>query len=157
MHYTLFIPPSVGVVGLAEYVCTHPILYFLQKKIQTLYPTTLSRGTVLHPALPVDGVTRRRYRMAQDSDDFLFIFNIIACVWIVILAIVALLCSLLRRVVRWWTIWCNKCVISLLGLMFVSHLSLLSWGDASITKLYCYMLPSGSNTYPYINEPKSLI
>ena len=38
--------------------------------------------------------------MAQDSDDFLFIFNIVACVWIVILAIVALLCSLLRRVVR---------------------------------------------------------
>ena len=32
--------------------------------------------------------------MAQDSDDFLFIFNIVACVWIVILAIVALLCSL---------------------------------------------------------------
>ena len=33
-----------------------------------------------------------RYRMAQDSDDFLFIFDIVACVWIVILAIVALLC-----------------------------------------------------------------
>ena len=28
--------------------------------------------------------------MAQDSDDFIFIFNIVACVWIVILAIVAL-------------------------------------------------------------------
>ena len=30
--------------------------------------------------------------MARDSDDFLFTFNIVACVWIVILAIVALLC-----------------------------------------------------------------
>ena len=30
----------------------------------------------------------------------LFIFNIVACVWIVILAIVALLCSLPCRVVR---------------------------------------------------------
>ena len=28
VHDILFIPPSVGVVGLAEYVCTHPILYF---------------------------------------------------------------------------------------------------------------------------------
>ena len=36
--------------------------------------------------------------MVQDSDDFLFVFNIVACVWIVILAIVALLCSLPRRV-----------------------------------------------------------
>ena len=36
----------------------------------------------------------------RESDDFLFVFNIVACVWIVILAIVALLCSLPYRVVR---------------------------------------------------------
>ena len=36
--------------------------------------------------------------MAQDSDDPLFIFNIVVWVWVVILAIVALLCSLPRRV-----------------------------------------------------------
>ena len=28
VHYILFIPLSVGVVGLAEYVCAHPILNF---------------------------------------------------------------------------------------------------------------------------------
>ena len=55
VHDILFIPPpSVGVVGLAEYVLYSPHSLFLQKKIQTLYPTTLSRGTVRHPALPVD-------------------------------------------------------------------------------------------------------
>ena len=31
VHYILFIPPSVGVVGLAEYVCTHPCLIFIEK------------------------------------------------------------------------------------------------------------------------------
>ena len=54
VHDILFIPPSVGVVGLAEYVLYSPHSLFLQRKIQTLCPTTLSRGTVLHPALPVD-------------------------------------------------------------------------------------------------------
>ena len=55
---------------------------------------------LLHQMVHYRTTLRRRYRMAQDSDDLLFIFNIVACVWIVILAIVALLCSLLRRVVR---------------------------------------------------------
>ena len=86
-------------VGLAEYVCTHPFSKFLQRKIQTSFPKTLSRGSVLHPTLPVDRVTRRRYHMAQDSDDLLFIINIVVWVWVVILAIVALLCPLPRRVV----------------------------------------------------------
>ena len=72
--------------------------------IQTLYLTMLSRGTFLHPALPVDLGHPQEYRMAQDSDDFLFVFNIVVWVWVVILAIVAFLCSLPH-------------VISLLGLM----------------------------------------
>ena len=88
----------MGVVGLAEYVCTHPLLYFLQRKIQTSFPKTLSRGSVLHPTLPVDRVTRRKLRMAQDSDD-LFVVNIVVWVLVVILAIVALHCPLPRRVV----------------------------------------------------------
>ena len=29
--YILFIPPSVGVVELAEYVCTHPCLIFTEE------------------------------------------------------------------------------------------------------------------------------
>ena len=69
--------------------------------------------------------------MAQDSDDSLFVVNIVVWVWVVILEIVALHWPLPRRIVRWCTIWCNKSVISLLGLMLVSHLSLLLWGDAS--------------------------
>ena len=91
---------SVGVVGLAEYVCTHPILYFYRRRPRLC--TRRHRVGVLSCTLPClwIRVTRRSYRMAQDSDDFLFIFNIVACVWIVILAIVALLCSLPRRVVR---------------------------------------------------------
>ena len=91
--------PSVGVIGLAEYVCTHPFPNFLQRKIQTLFPKTLSRGSVLHPTLPVDWVTRRKLRMAQDSDD-LFVVNIVVWVLVVILAIVALHYPLPRGVVR---------------------------------------------------------
>jgi len=38
--------------------------------------------------------------MAQDSDDPLFIVNVVVWVLVVILAIVAVHCPLLRRVVR---------------------------------------------------------
>ena len=88
----------MGVVGLAEYVCTHLILN-LQRKIQTSFPKTLSKGSVLHPTLPVTRVTRRKLRMVQDFDD-LFVVNIVVWVLVVILAIVALHCPLPRRVVR---------------------------------------------------------
>ena len=47
----------------------------------------------------MDRVTRRKFRMAQDSDDPLFVVNIVVWVLVVILAIVALHCPLLRRVV----------------------------------------------------------
>ena len=46
-----------------------------------------------------DRVTRRKLRMAQDSDD-LFVVNVVVWVLVVILAIVALHCPLSRRVVR---------------------------------------------------------
>ena len=77
-----------------------PHYLFLQRKIQTSFLTTLSRGTVLHPALLVDRVTRRKFRMAQDSDDPLFVVNIVVWVLVVILVIVALHCPLPHRVVR---------------------------------------------------------
>ena len=35
----------------------------------------LSRGSVLHPTYPVDRVTRRKLRMAQDSND-IFVVNV---------------------------------------------------------------------------------
>ena len=87
-------------VGLVEYVCIHPILNLFQRKIQTFFSKTSSRGPVLHPTLPVDRVTRRKFRMAQDSDDPLFAVNIVVWVLVVILAIVALHCPLSHRVVR---------------------------------------------------------
>ena len=59
----------------------------------------LSKGSVLHPTLPVDRVTRRKLHMVQDSDD-LFVVNVVVWVLVVILAIVALHCPLLRRIVR---------------------------------------------------------
>ena len=65
-----------------------------------MFPRMSSRDYVLHPILPVDRVTRRKFRMTQDSDDPLFVVNIIVWVLVVILAIVALHCPLPRRVVR---------------------------------------------------------
>ena len=59
----------------------------------------LSRGSVLHPTLPVDRVTRRKLRVAQDSDD-LFVVHVLVWVLVVVLAIVTLHCPLSRRVVR---------------------------------------------------------
>ena len=65
-----------------------------------MFLRTLSRGFVLHPTLLMVRVTRRKIRTAQDSDDPLFVVNVVVWVLVVILAIVALLCSLPRRVVR---------------------------------------------------------
>ena len=47
----------------------------------------------------MDRVTRRKFRMAQDSDD-LFVLHVLVWVVVVVLAIVALPCPLPRRVVR---------------------------------------------------------
>ena len=57
----------MGVVGFAEYVCTHPIL-FLQKKTQTSYLTTLSRVIVLHPTLPVEPTLYEMLSLTQYSE-----------------------------------------------------------------------------------------
>ena len=91
--------PSVGVVGLAEYICTNPILNFYRARSR-LRSRRCSRGSVLHPTLPVDRVTRRKFHMEQDSNDPLFVVNIVVWVLVVILVIVALHCPLSRRVVR---------------------------------------------------------
>ena len=61
-----------------------------------MFLKTLSRGSVMHPTLRVDRVTK--LRMAQDSDD-LFVLHILVWVVVVVLAIVALHCPLPRRVV----------------------------------------------------------
>ena len=51
----------------------------------------LSRGFVLHPTLPVVRVTRRKFRMAQDSDD-LDMVHILVWILVLVLVIVALHC-----------------------------------------------------------------
>ena len=89
----------MGAVGLAEYVCTHPLHNFYRGRSRLYSRKTLSRGFILHPTLPVDRVTRRKLRMAQDSDD-LFVVHVLVWVLVVVLAIVALHCLLPRRVVR---------------------------------------------------------
>ena len=75
------------------------LAYSLQRKIQNLFPRTLSRGSVLHPTLHVVRVTRRKLCMAQDSDD-LYMVHVLVWVLVLVLAIVALHCPLPRRVPR---------------------------------------------------------
>jgi hypothetical protein len=62
--------------------------------------------------------------MTWYSDEALEAFAIV--VWslalVLFLVAVVLPCPLCRRDVRDRTTWCNKCVTSLLGLVFVSHL-----------------------------------
>ena len=92
--------PSVGVVGLAEYVCTHPILNFYRGRSRLRSRRRrVEVPSCTQPCLWIR-VTRRSFRMAQDSDDPLFVVNIVVWVLVVILAIVALHCPLPRRVVR---------------------------------------------------------
>ena len=88
----------MGVVGLVEYDCTHPILNFYRGRSRLR--SRRRRVEVPSCTLPVDRVTRRKFRMAQDSDDPLFVVNVVVWVLVVILAIVALHCPLPRRVVR---------------------------------------------------------
>ena len=83
---------------LSTFVLT-PFLIFTEED-PDFVPEDQRRDSVLHPTLPVDRVARRKFRMAQDSDDPLFVVNIVVSVLVVILAIVALHCQLLRRVVR---------------------------------------------------------
>ena len=61
----------MGVVGLAEYVCTHPTLTFLQRKTQTSYQTTPSRVIVLHPTLPVEPALFEMPPLSQYSEPVL--------------------------------------------------------------------------------------
>ena len=74
----------MGVVGLAEYVCTHPNLIFTEKDPYFI-PENVEYGFRSVPNLPVDRVTRRELRMAQDSDDF-FVLHVFVWIVVVILA-----------------------------------------------------------------------
>ena len=58
----------MGVIGLVEYVRTHPTLTFLQKKIQISCQTTPSRVIVLHPTLPVESALFEMLSLTQYSE-----------------------------------------------------------------------------------------
>ena len=90
--------PSVGGVGLAEYICTDPYLIFTEKDPEFI-PEDVEYGSVLHPTLPVVRVTRMKFRMAQDSDD-LDMVHVLVWILVLVLAIVALHCPLPCRVIR---------------------------------------------------------
>ena len=75
----------MGVVGLAEYVCTHSCLIFTEEDPEFILED-VNKGSVLHPTLPEVRVTRRKLRMAQDSDD-LFMLHVLVWVVVVVLAI----------------------------------------------------------------------
>ena len=97
VHYILFIPPPWVWLDLLSTFVLAPFLIFTEED-PDFFPKTLSRSSVLHPTLPVNRVTRRKLRMAQDFDD-LFVVNIIVWVLVVILAIVVLHCPLPCRVI----------------------------------------------------------
>ena len=94
--------PSVGVVGLAEYVYTHPLLNFY-RRIQTLFPRTLSRGFVLHPTLPLVLALFRMLSLARYSEPELdLMWVVLWCITVAFLlfVIVCLECPPPRRIVR---------------------------------------------------------
>ena len=71
------LPPSVGGVGLAEYVCTHPCLIFTEEDPEFI-PEDVNRGSVLHPTLPVVRVTAGSFvwrKTLMTSIWFMFLFG----------------------------------------------------------------------------------
>ena len=90
--------PSVGVVELAEYFCTHPCLIFT-KEDPDFIPEDVELGFRSAPNLACDYGRPQEASMAQDSEDF-FVLHILVWVIVVVLAIVALHCPLPRRVER---------------------------------------------------------
>ena len=102
MHYILFIPPPwVWLNLLSTFVLTPFTL--LQKKTQTSFQTTLSRGTVLHPTLPVVSAMFEMLSLAQYSEPELDpMWVVLWCITVafLILIIVFLECPPPRRFVR---------------------------------------------------------
>jgi hypothetical protein len=90
--------PSVGVIGLAEYVRTHPS-FTVYSRGPRLFPRRRRVGYRPAPSLACVGPPLD-FRMAQDSDDPHFVASVVVWTCIVFLAIVALHCPLPRRADR---------------------------------------------------------
>ena len=130
------LPPLwMGLDLLSTFVLTRYIfVVFLQKKIRTLLLKTSSRGRVRIPTLPVVLALCKMILLAHHSEPELeTVWVVLWCITVAVLLliIVCIECPPPRRFVRWLYHLLNKCVISLLGLIFVSHLSLYLCGDAS--------------------------
>ena len=98
-------PPSVGGVGLVEYFCTHPkyICGFLQRKTQTSWLKTSSRGCVRTLTLPVVLALCKMILLARYSEpelDPMWVVLWYITVAFLLLVIVCLECPPPRRIVR---------------------------------------------------------
>ena len=121
------VTPSVDGVGLVKYFCTHPIYIcgFLQRKIRTSLLKTSSRGCVRTPTLPVVLALCKMILLAHHYEPELeTVLVVLWCITVAVLLliIVCIECPPPRRFVRRLYHLLNKCVISLLGLIFVLHL-----------------------------------
>ena len=127
----------MGLDLLITFVLTRYIfVVFLQKRIQTSLLKTSSRGCVRTPTLPVVLALCKILLLACYSEPELDpMWVLLWCITIafLLLIIVCIECPPPRRFVRWLYHLLNKCVISLLGLIFVTHLSRYLCGDASVS------------------------
>ena len=136
-------PPWMGLDLLSTFVLNRYIfVVFLQKKIQTLLLKMSCRGCVRTPTLPVALALCKMILLAHHSDPELE--TVWVMLWCITVAVLLLIIVCIespppRRFVRWLYHLLNKCVISLMGLIFVSHLSLLLWGDALDVNLGCFL------------------
>jgi hypothetical protein len=114
----------VGLNLLSTFVLTPVLLTVFQRRIPILFPKTLSRSLPYTQTVLVTLGPPQRASMAWYSDEALEAFAIVvwSLAFVLFLVALALPCPLCLRDVRDWTTCWNKCVASLLGLGFVSHL-----------------------------------
>jgi hypothetical protein len=99
----LFISPSVGGVGLVEYVCTHSCLtnYFSEEDPDYI-PEDVEQVAALHPTVPVYPGPPQRASMVWYSDEALEAFPIVvwSLAFVLFLVALALPCPLCRHDVK---------------------------------------------------------
>jgi hypothetical protein len=121
----LLISPSVGGVGIAEYVCAHPcVTNYFYRGWSRLHSRRRWVGRCPTPNRACEPRDPHKATMMWYSDEAMEAFAIVvwSLAFVLFLVALALPCPLCRRDVKDWSTCCNKCVTSLLGLVFVSHL-----------------------------------
>jgi hypothetical protein len=114
----------VGLDLLSTYVLTFVLLTIFQRRIPISFPKTSSRSLSYTQTVPVYPGPPQKASMVWYSDEALEAFAIVvwSLAFVLFLVALALPCPLRRRDVKDWSTCCNKCVTSLLGLVFVSHI-----------------------------------